>query len=337
MLLRLSILLTLTIVLLIKVDDCDSIYAYAIKGIVKDVRLRPTKFIGGWFFKKAFILKKLKLKWKLKKKLILKKLLKKLLLIGGGVAIGKLKGGVKIIAPKIILPFPPPRFAHGWGPLAFWTHANINHFRRRRRRAVLFPDDKQPSDQYHSHPTSHHSSSSHSSSFHPTTGEDYFQRYQISSLGLSSTDLEQLRALPDSLKNEYGHEMEVLEASASEPKEEEIQDYLSVASEFDNRGCIPKSICEIMSRGNQTTNLFENQILEYYSDDSLLERRGVNSPTHIYDYAANLGKTSRGDVRLCAQHFSTCADPPQALNEFMNEVFTPEMCDFSANHKLSLS
>lgn len=82
MLLRLSILLTLTIVLLIKVDDCDSIYAYAIKGIVKDVRLRPTKFIGGWFFKKAFILKKLKLKWKLKKKLILKKLLKKLLLIG---------------------------------------------------------------------------------------------------------------------------------------------------------------------------------------------------------------------------------------------------------------
>lgn len=76
--------------------------------------------------------------------------------------------------------------------------------------------------------------------------------------------MEQLRALPDSLKNEYGHEMEVLEASASEPKEEEIQDYLSVASEFDNRGCIPKSICEIMSRGNQTTNLFENQILEYY-------------------------------------------------------------------------
>jgi hypothetical protein len=70
------------LVLLTEVRQADSVYAYAIKGIVKDVRLRPTKFIGGFFFKKALILKKLKLKWKLKKKLILKKLLKKLLLIG---------------------------------------------------------------------------------------------------------------------------------------------------------------------------------------------------------------------------------------------------------------
>ncbi len=58
--------------------------------------------------------------------------------------------------------------------------------------------------------------------------------------------------------------MDQLEASASEPKEEEIQDYLSVANEFDNSACIPKSICEILARGNRTTNQFENQILEYY-------------------------------------------------------------------------
>jgi hypothetical protein len=58
--------------------------------------------------------------------------------------------------------------------------------------------------------------------------------------------------------------MEQLEAAASEPKEQEIQDYMTMASEFDNSACIPKSICEIMSRGNRTTNQFENEILEYY-------------------------------------------------------------------------
>jgi hypothetical protein len=81
--LRLSLVVSLTVALftlLTEVQEADSIYAYAIKGLVKDVRLNPTRFVGGWFFKKAFILKKLKLKWKLKKKLILKKLLKKLFL-----------------------------------------------------------------------------------------------------------------------------------------------------------------------------------------------------------------------------------------------------------------
>lgn len=83
---RLSIVLGLSLpivfIFLSEVQQADSIYAYAVKGFVKDIRLYPTRFIGGWFFKKAFILKKLKLKWKLKKKLILKKLLlKKLILL----------------------------------------------------------------------------------------------------------------------------------------------------------------------------------------------------------------------------------------------------------------
>lgn len=137
----------------------------------------------------------------------------------------------------------------------------------RRKRAVLFPEDNSQQgreirqfDQYHHSPQQQ---AFHGGS-HSVNNDDYFQRYNIGSLGLSQTDLEQLRRLPDNLKYEYGHEMEQLEAAASEPKEEEIQDYLSVANEFDNGACIQKSICEIMSRGNRTANQFENQILEYY-------------------------------------------------------------------------
>ena len=69
-------------------------------------------------------------------------------------------------------------------------------------------------------------------------------------------------------------------------------------------------------------------LIIFCSDADSLEKRTGN-PSYVYDYAANLGRTSR-DTRTCAQHFSSCSDPPQALNEFMNEVFTQEMCDSSA-------
>lgn len=78
----LFISLSLLIILLQLPTESESFYAYAVKGIVKDIRLHPGKFLGGWFFKKGFIILKLHLKKKLLKKLLLKKFLKKLLFLG---------------------------------------------------------------------------------------------------------------------------------------------------------------------------------------------------------------------------------------------------------------
>jgi hypothetical protein len=52
-----------------------------------------------------------------------------------GVALAKLggggRGGIKIIAPKIIIPIVPPGIAHGWGPpLKYWTYAPLHLFRK---------------------------------------------------------------------------------------------------------------------------------------------------------------------------------------------------------------
>lgn len=75
-----SLITTIFLILIIHTDETQSLYPYTIRGFVTDVRSHPFRFIGGLFFKKAFLLKKLKLKWKLKKKFVLKKLLKKLFL-----------------------------------------------------------------------------------------------------------------------------------------------------------------------------------------------------------------------------------------------------------------
>ena len=73
-----------------------------------------------------------------------------------------------------------------------------------------------------------------------------------------------LRELPENLQYEYKQEMEELETSASEPKQAEIMEYLTATNEFDTDHCIAKGICEVMSRGNRTSNQFENLLLEYY-------------------------------------------------------------------------
>jgi len=151
----------------------------------------------------------------------------------------------------------------------------------RKKRAVRFPDDEHTSSsssiigasssQSNRGVVNHHRQFGESSPIRQSSSSSsnnydghYFDRLNVGSLGLSQTDMEQLRHLPDYLKTEYGHEMQELEAVASEPKEEEIQGYLSMASEFDEKSCIPRSICEIMARRNRTSSQFENQVFDYY-------------------------------------------------------------------------
>jgi hypothetical protein len=144
--------------------------------------------------------------------------------------------------------------------------AKKKHFGRKKR-AVRFPDDEdqsQSQQQQYSLSSSAQSAAASHNRYSYQDGSQYFQNLNIGSLGLSQTDLEQLRQMPDNLKNEYGHEIQELEAAASEPKEEEIQGYLSMASELDDSACIPRSICEIMARRNRTSSQFENQIFDYY-------------------------------------------------------------------------
>jgi hypothetical protein len=55
----------------------------------------------------------------------------------------------------------------------------------------------------------------------------------------------------------------------------------------------------------------------------------TGSPAYVYNYAAYLGKSTR-DPGACASHFRSCSDGDRALSSFMNEVFTPDVCDTSS-------
>lgn len=107
----------------------------------------------------------------------------------------------------------------------------------------------------------HHPGSS-SSSSRMIFDEESYSEFQ--NIGLGQQELEMLRRLPENLQYEYQQEMQDLETSASEPREADIMEYLSATNEFDTDHCIAKGICEVMARGNTTSNQFEKLLLDYY-------------------------------------------------------------------------
>ncbi|CAL8091060.1 unnamed protein product [Orchesella dallaii] len=350
----LLLVLSIVLVLLLHVDCTESTYAYTIRGFVQDVRHQPLRFIGGLFFKKAFILKKLKLKWKLKKKFVLKKLLKKLFL---GWKLAGLKLSTKAILPQIFAQHGRHKEPYYWGwggwsqiPPSFYHHHHypphlqfkLHHGLSigRKRRAIRFPEDNGGG----SGSSSSGSSSSSSSGFNTNPALSHFQREhelehsvssssgrmffdeEFQSIGLGQQELDMLKQLPENLQYEYKQEMQDLETSASEPKEEHIMEYLTVTNEFDTDHCIAKGICEVMAKGNRTDNRFENLLLDYYNEEPESRKDPNGQAAYIYDYAAFLGK-SRGDSRACASYFPKCPEERQSLSTFMNEIFSSEMCD----------
>ena len=59
-------------------------------------------------------------------------------------------------------------------------------------------------------------------------------------------------------------EIDLPEHVLPEINENDILPYFTMATEFDTDGCLPKSICESMARGNRTQhqNMFERTISE---------------------------------------------------------------------------
>ncbi|ODM94426.1 hypothetical protein Ocin01_12258 [Orchesella cincta] len=317
----------ITLVLLLHVDGTESTYAYTVRGFVQDVRTQPLRFIGGLFFKKAFILKKLKLKWKLKKKFVLKKLLKKLFLSW---KLAGLKLSTKSILPQIFAQYwgykepyywgwggwsqvPPSIYHHHHYPplLAFKSHhglsskaassssmcvclvnaygwnlssqvsseqfsprqnakrPRLHELIGRKRRAIRFPEDNGSGSSgsslgFNTNPglTQHHQ---HEHEQQQSSGRMFFDE-EFQSIGLGQQELDMLKQLPENLQYEYRQEMQDLDTSASEPKEEHIMEYLDVTNQFDTDHCIAKGICEVMAKGNRTDNRFENLLLDYYTN-----------------------------------------------------------------------
>ncbi|CAG7734289.1 unnamed protein product [Allacma fusca] len=73
--------LLVVVVLTLFVDKGDTLYPYAVKGFVRDVKLKPHLFIGTLALKKFIKLKLIKLKFILFKKLKIKKKIKLALII----------------------------------------------------------------------------------------------------------------------------------------------------------------------------------------------------------------------------------------------------------------
>lgn len=122
-----------------------------------------------------------------------------------------------------------------------------------------------PSQYEQDYPQQSFSGSSSSSS--SPSGRTFFDDesfHEFQSIGLGQNELEMLKQLPENLQFEYKQEMQELETSASEPREAEIMEYLTATNEFDSDHCIAKGICEVMARGNRTSNQFENFLLDYY-------------------------------------------------------------------------
>lgn len=158
----------------------------------------------------------------------------------------------------------------------------------RKRRAIRFPDDNGGSiggsslsssssgasssfvgslgsSPSHSLQLHHHGSGSSSSPVEARTtffDDESYDEFQ--SIGLGQQELDMLRQLPENLQYEYRQEMQELETSASEPREADIMEYLTATNEFDTDHCIAKGICEVMARGNVTSNRFEHLLLDYY-------------------------------------------------------------------------